>query len=41
MKKILFPTDFSDVATNAFMYALNVANLFEAQILTLHVYPKS
>lgn len=38
MKKILFPTDFSDVSKNAFIYALKLANALEAEIITLHVY---
>jgi nucleotide-binding universal stress UspA family protein len=38
MKKILFPTDFSPAAEAAFIYALHVADLFGADITTLHVY---
>ena len=38
MKKILFPTDFSDVANNAFLYALQLAKKINAEIITLHVY---
>lgn len=38
MKKILFPTDFSDTANNAFIYALNIAKAANASILTLHSY---
>ncbi|MEL7121718.1 MAG: universal stress protein [Bacteroidota bacterium] len=38
MKKILFPTDFSEAANKAFIYALNVAAKMEAQIVTLHVF---
>ena len=38
MKKILFPTDFSEKANNAFVYALKWAEKFEAEIVTLHVY---
>lgn len=38
MKNILFPTDFSDAANNAFVYALKLAEQFEAKITTLHVY---
>lgn len=38
MKKILFPTDFSEKANNAFVYALKWAQKFEAEIITLHVY---
>lgn len=38
MKKILFPTDFSAVANNAFLYALQLAKHIKAEIITLHVY---
>lgn len=38
MKKILFPTDFSEAANNAFIYALNLADKLNASILTLHSY---
>lgn len=38
MKKILFPTDFSEVSKNAFIYALKLADAIEAEIITLHVY---
>lgn len=38
MKKILFPTDFSDVSHNAFVYALHLAKKLHAEIVTLHVY---
>lgn len=38
MKKILFPTDFSEVANNAFLYALRLADTIGAEIITLHVY---
>ncbi|MCB0619159.1 MAG: universal stress protein [Saprospiraceae bacterium] len=38
MKKILFPTDFSAAAENAFVYALKVADKLGATITTLHVY---
>lgn len=38
MKRILFPTDFSEVATNAFVYALELAKLVEAELLVLHSY---
>lgn len=38
MKKILFPTDFSEKANNAFVYALKWAQKFDAEIITLHVY---
>ena len=38
MKKILFPTDFSETAENAFVYALNMAKSLEAELIVLHVY---
>ncbi len=38
MKRILFPTDFSEVATNAFVYALELAQLVQAEIVVLHSY---
>jgi nucleotide-binding universal stress UspA family protein len=38
MKKILFPTDFSDKANNAFLYALKWAEQYDAEIIILHVY---
>lgn len=38
MKKILFPTDFSEVSKNAFIYALKLADAIHAEIITLHVY---
>jgi nucleotide-binding universal stress UspA family protein len=38
MKRILFPTDFSDASLNAFIYALKLADAFEAEVLTLHAY---
>lgn len=38
MKKILFPTDFSEKANNAFIYALKWAEKYQAEIITLHVY---
>ncbi|HEY3387179.1 MAG TPA: universal stress protein [Saprospiraceae bacterium] len=36
--KILFPTDFSSAAENAFVYALKLANQLNASITVLHVY---
>lgn len=36
--KILFPTDYSNAAENAFLYALRVAERLQAQISTLHVF---
>ena len=38
MKKILFPTDFSYVSNNAFIYALKLADSINAEIITMHVY---
>ncbi len=38
MKTILFPTDFSNAARNAFIYALRFAAKINANITTLHVY---
>jgi nucleotide-binding universal stress UspA family protein len=38
MKKILFPTDFSDAANHAFIYALKIAKSLQAEIVTLHVF---
>lgn len=38
MKTILFPTDFSEAATRAFIYALHLADKIGARIITLHVY---
>jgi nucleotide-binding universal stress UspA family protein len=38
MKKILFPTDFSKTANNAFVYALEMAKFLNAELLVLHVY---
>lgn len=38
MKKILFPTDFSEAAENAFLYALRVADKSGAEIVTFHSY---
>lgn len=39
IKNILFPTDFSEAANAAFIYALHVADHAKAAITTLHVYP--
>lgn len=36
MKKILFPTDFSEVATNAFVHALEFAKIVQAELVLLH-----
>ncbi len=38
IKKILFPTDFSAMATMGYQYALNIARFFNAEIDVLHVY---
>ncbi|NJL74440.1 MAG: universal stress protein [Saprospiraceae bacterium] len=38
MKNILFPTDFSEAAQNAFVYALQVAKQVGATITTIHAY---
>ncbi|WP_338407757.1 universal stress protein [uncultured Flavobacterium sp.] len=38
MKKILFPTDFSDVAANAFIPALEFAKLVQAELILLHTF---
>lgn len=38
MKRILFPTDFSEIARNAFSYALKMADSLEAEIVLLHTF---
>lgn len=38
MKKILFPTDFSEVATNAFVHALHLAHVVEGELVLLHTF---
>jgi nucleotide-binding universal stress UspA family protein len=38
MKKILFPTDFSKAAENAFLNALTIAKKIEAELILLHIY---
>lgn len=38
MKKILFPTDFSDAATNAFVHALEFAKMVNAELVLLHTF---
>ena len=38
MKKIVFPTDFSSAAENAFLYALSVTKLLQAELTLVHVY---
>lgn len=41
MKKILVPTDFSDNARNALRYAIQLAQLFNSQIILLHTFSTS
>ena len=36
MKKILFPTDFSEVANNAFVHALEFAKMVHGELVLLH-----
>lgn len=38
MKKILFPTDFSEAATNAFVHALEFAKVVNAELILLHTF---
>jgi nucleotide-binding universal stress UspA family protein len=38
LKKILFPTDFSEVANNAFVHALGLAKLVHGELILLHTY---
>lgn len=38
MKRILFPTDFSEIATNAFVHALKFAKVMEAEFVVFHSY---
>ncbi|WPO78194.1 universal stress protein [Flavobacterium sp. KACC 22761] len=38
MKKILFPTDFSEAATNAFVHALEFAKMVKAELVLLHTF---
>jgi nucleotide-binding universal stress UspA family protein len=38
MKKILFPTDFSEVANNAFIHALEFAKLVNGELILLHTF---
>jgi nucleotide-binding universal stress UspA family protein len=38
MKKILFPTDFSEVATNAFVHALEFAKNVQGELVLLHTF---
>ncbi len=41
MQRILFPTDFSPAAKNAFLYAVRIAQLFGSQITVVHCYAPS
>jgi nucleotide-binding universal stress UspA family protein len=38
MKKILFPTDFSEVANNAFVHALEFARIVQGELILLHTF---
>lgn len=38
MKRILFPTDFSETATNAFVHALEFANSIDGELVLLHAF---
>ncbi|MEM0542751.1 universal stress protein [Flavobacterium sp. j3] len=38
MKKILLPVDFSETSDNAFVYALEMAKLFKAELVLLHTF---
>jgi nucleotide-binding universal stress UspA family protein len=38
MKKILVPLDFSETSDNAFVYALEMAKIFKAQLVLLHTF---
>jgi len=38
MSKILFPTDFSETANNAFVYALNLAKATDSEVFVLNCY---
>ena len=38
MKRILFPTDFSDTANNAFVHALEFANKVNGELILLHTF---
>ncbi|HHT9119563.1 MAG TPA: universal stress protein [Candidatus Hypogeohydataceae bacterium YC41] len=40
IEKILFPTDFSECAKHALMYALSIATEYRARLIILHVVPK-
>ncbi|WP_035672128.1 universal stress protein [Flavobacterium sp. 83] len=38
MKRILFPTDFSEVANNAFVHALEFAKIVQGELILLHTF---
>jgi nucleotide-binding universal stress UspA family protein len=38
MKKILFPTDFSEAANNAFIHALELAKIVQGELILLHTF---
>jgi nucleotide-binding universal stress UspA family protein len=38
MKKILLPIDFSETSENAFVYALEMAKIFDAELVLLHTF---
>ncbi|WP_367753460.1 universal stress protein [Flavobacterium sp. WC2430] len=38
MKRILFPTDFSETATNAFIHALEFAKIVQGELILLHTF---
>ena len=38
MKRILFPNDFSEIATHAFVHALQFAKVMEAEFVVFHSY---
>ena len=40
MKTILFPTDLSDAANKAYVYALHLADRLHARVVTLHAFQK-
>lgn len=40
IERILFPTDFSECAQHALMYALSIATEYRAQLIALHVVPQ-
>ena len=40
MKKILYPTDFSGTAENAFIFALQIADHLGASIITIHAFDR-